>query len=63
MSVFGRMMVSAVAVGLCAAGAAQAQALKPWTKGGFETHQYRSVFAEMGYPQAEVDAKLECPTG
>ena len=59
MSVFGRMMVSAVAVGLCAAGAAQAQALKPWTKGGFETHQYRSVFAEMGYPQAEVDAKLE----
>ena len=60
MSVFGRMMVSAVAVGLCAAGAAQAQnELKPWTKGGFETHRYRSVFAEMGYPQAEVDAKLE----
>ena len=60
MSVFGRMMVSAVAVGLFAAGAAQAQnELKPWTKGGFETHQYRSVFAEMGYPQAEVDAKLE----
>ena len=61
MSVFGRAVVSAaaVAVGLCVAGAAQAQALKPWTKGGFETHQYRSVFAEMGYPQAEVDAKLE----
>ena len=35
------------------------QTLKPWTKGGFETHQYRSVFAEMGYPQAEVDARLE----
>ena len=61
MSVFGRAVVSAaaVAVGLCVAGAAQAQELKPWTKGGFETHQYRSVFAEMGYPQAEVDAKLE----
>ena len=48
MSVFGRMVVSAVAVGLCAAGAAQAQnQLKPWTKGGFETHQYRSVFAKV----------------
>ena len=33
--------------------------LKPWTEGGFETHKYRSVFAEMGYSQAEIDAKLE----
>ncbi|MBO6064601.1 MAG: glycoside hydrolase, partial [Bacteroidales bacterium] len=60
MSVFGRAVVSAMAMGLCVAGSAQAQdSLKPWTKGGFETHQYRSVFAEMGYPQAEIDAKLE----
>ena len=46
----------AVLLPLAACGSQQ---LKPWTKGGFETHKYRSVFAEMGYPQAEVDAKLE----
>lgn len=33
--------------------------LKPWTKGGFDTHKYRNVFAEMGYPKKEIDAKLE----
>ena len=33
--------------------------LKPWTKGGFDTHKYRNVFAEMGYSQKEIDAKLE----
>ena len=33
--------------------------LKPWDKGGFDTHKYRSVFAEMGYSQKEIDAKLE----
>lgn len=31
----------------------------PWTKGAFETHQYRNLFAEMGYPQQEIDAKLK----
>lgn len=31
----------------------------PWTKGGFETRQYRNVFVEMGYTPAEVDAKLK----
>ena len=33
--------------------------LKPWTKGGFETGKYRNVFAEMGYPKKDIDAKLE----
>ena len=33
--------------------------LKPWTKGGFDTHKYRNVFAEMGYSQKEIDARLE----
>ena len=59
-SVFRRILVSAAAVSLFAALSASAQdALKPWTKGGFETHQYRNVFAEMGYAPAEIDAKLE----
>ena len=59
-SVFRRIMVSAVAAGLCAASTLNAQdGLKPWDKGGFETHQYRSVFAEMGYAQEDIDAKLE----
>ena len=34
-------------------------ALTPWTKGGFETGQYRNVFVEMGYKPADVDAKLK----
>ncbi|MDR2496050.1 MAG: hypothetical protein LBD21_02860 [Tannerellaceae bacterium] len=32
--------------------------LKPWEKGAFETGQYRNLFAEAGYPQAEIDDKL-----
>ena len=49
-------MIIAAAVAFTAAAQ---NALKPWTAGGFETHQYRNVFAEMGYSQAEIDAKLE----
>lgn len=32
--------------------------LVPWSKGGFETHQYRNLFAEMGYSEAQIEAKL-----
>ena len=60
MSFFKRIVYSAMAIGLFALLPACAQKnLKPWTKGGFETQKYRSVFAEMGYPQKEIDAKLE----
>jgi endo-1,4-beta-D-glucanase Y len=31
----------------------------PWPAGAFETRKYRNFFAEMGYSQAEIDAKLE----
>lgn len=31
----------------------------PWDKGGFETGQYRNMFAEMGYSQEAIDAKLQ----
>ncbi|NDV81606.1 glycosyl hydrolase family 8 [Bacteroides sp. 51] len=31
---------------------------KPWDKGAFETRRYRNLFAEVGYPQQEIDAKL-----
>ena len=49
-----------LAVACCLTFAASAQpSLKPWKKGGLETGQYRNVFAEMGYPQAEIDARLE----
>ena len=27
----------------------------PWEKGAFETHQYRNLFAGMGYKQADID--------
>lgn len=32
--------------------------LQPWSKGGFESHQYRNLFAELGYSEAQIDAKL-----
>lgn len=32
--------------------------LSPWDKGAFETQQYRNLFAEVGYKQADIDAKL-----
>lgn len=31
----------------------------PWTEGAFKTGKYRNVFAEMGYSQQEIDAKLK----
>ena len=37
----------------------QTMALTPWKKGAFETNQYRNLFVEMGYQQADVDAKLK----
>ena len=37
----------------------QAMALNPWKKGAFETGQYRNLFVEMGYKQADVDTKLK----
>jgi oligosaccharide reducing-end xylanase len=33
--------------------------LTPWTKGAFETKQYRNLFAEAGYSQDEINAKLQ----
>lgn len=39
--------------------AIHATALTPWKKGAFETGQYRNLFAEMGYRQADIDAKLK----
>ena len=38
---------------------ATAMALSPWKKGAFETGQYRNLLVEMGYSQADVDAKLK----
>ena len=34
-------------------------ALTPWKKGGFETGKYRNLFVEMGYREADVNAKLK----
>ena len=34
-------------------------AATPWTKGAFETRQYRNLFVEMGYTPADVDNKLK----
>ena len=36
-----------------------AMAASPWEKGGFETGQYRNLFVEFGYSEAEVDAKVK----
>ncbi|MDH6304687.1 oligosaccharide reducing-end xylanase [Parabacteroides sp. PF5-5] len=31
----------------------------PWEAGAFQTDKYRNMFAEMGYKQADIDAKLK----
>lgn len=33
--------------------------LNPWDKGAFETRKYRNLFAELGYSQKDIDAKVE----
>lgn len=33
-------------------------AMKPWSKGAWETGKYRNIFLEAGYSQKEIDAKL-----
>ncbi|MBQ0022579.1 MAG: family 43 glycosylhydrolase [Prevotellaceae bacterium] len=33
--------------------------LQPWQKGGMETGKYRNLFAELGYSQEQIDAKLK----
>ncbi len=30
----------------------------PWSQGAFQSHRYRNLFAELGYPQREIDRKL-----
>ena len=36
-----------------------AQSIEPWNSGAFETKKYRNLFAEMGYAQKDIDAKLQ----
>ncbi len=33
--------------------------LTPWNEGGMQTGQYRNLFLEAGYTQAQIDAKLK----
>ena len=37
----------------------QAQPLKPWSKGAFETQRYRNLLVELGYSEEAVNAKLQ----
>ena len=31
----------------------------PWEEGAFKTREYRNLFAEVGYKQDDIDAKLK----
>ena len=33
--------------------------MEPWTKGAWETGEYRNLFLEAGYSQEDIDAKLQ----
>lgn len=44
---------------LCSCTQKANKELTPWDKGAFETQTYRNLFAELGYPQSEIDAKLK----
>ena len=32
---------------------------RPWDKGGLETGCYRNVFAELGYDEADIEARVQ----
>lgn len=32
---------------------------RPWDKGGLETGRYRNVFAELGYDEADIEARVQ----
>ena len=53
------MMKKSTILALLMMVSATAMALTPWKKGAFETGQYRNLLGEMGYSQADVDAKLK----
>ena len=52
-------MKKTLAITLMLLVSATTMALTPWKKGAFETQKYRNLFVEMGYKQADVDAKLK----
>ena len=33
--------------------------LKPWQEGGFQTHKYRNLLAELGYTEQQIDNKVK----
>jgi len=49
------IIMALVSLSSCKSGSDK---LTPWDKGAFETQQYRNLFAEVGYKQADIDAKL-----
>jgi oligosaccharide reducing-end xylanase len=64
-SLFCRMRVPVFSTVLCLflfSGCAKQQTkelLPPWTEGAFETREYRNIFTEIGYTEAEVEERLE----
>ena len=51
-----KLILIATLLYMCASAKAASRA--PWTKGAFETRQYRNLFAEMGYAQKDIDQKV-----
>ena len=51
-----KLILIATLLYMCAS--ANAASRTPWTKGAFETRQYRNLFAEMGYAQKDIDQKV-----
>ena len=51
-----KLILIATLLYMCASANAASRA--PWTKGAFETRQYRNLFAEMGYAQKDIDQKV-----
>ena len=51
-----KLILIATLLYMCAS--ANAASRTPWIKGGFETRQYRNLFAEMGYAQKDIDQKV-----
>lgn len=55
----GALISSALCLAASASSIQAAAPLVPWQNGAFESGKYRNLFAEMGYPQQAIDAKVD----
>lgn len=56
---FYHLFILIVLPGLLLNQATAKENLKPWSKGAFETGQYRNLFSEIGYSEKQIDERIQ----